>query len=105
MQVIDRLPRVFAAVDYHAIASLDEAQLSGHIADGQQEVAHQSSVLIDQGFDRCDRLLGDQKHMDGCLRVDVVKGQAAIVFVDDLGWNFVIDDSLKDRFFSHNGFL
>ena len=38
--------------------------------------------------------------MSGGLRIDVFKGETELVFVDDIGRNFAVDDLLED---AHGG--
>ena len=44
VQVVDRLPAVFAGVDHHAIA-LGEAQIDREFARRGQQVAEQTGIL------------------------------------------------------------
>lgn len=100
MQMIDRLPAVSAAIYNDPITSF-ELELFRQIANYQPHVCNQFGIFVSNCCNRCDRPLGDDEHMSRGLRRHVVKCQAAIIFVGDLGRNFFIDDSLKDCFFGH----
>src|SRR5690349_2928082 len=50
-----------------------------------------------------DDLLGDDKDVRGCLRLDVVEREAEIVFVSDLGGDGLIDDLQEDVIREHVG--
>ena len=100
MQVIDRLPAIAAAIDDDAVATV-ELELFGQIADHQPHVSDQILILIGERGDRLDRALGDDQNMRGRLAGDVVKGEALVIFKDDLGRDFFVDDPLKDGFLGH----
>src|SRR5262249_30245536 len=65
------------------------------------QVAEQVAVGFgDVGVCR-DDLARDDQDMDRRLRVDVVKGQATVVLVDDLRGNLAVDYFLKDIILEH----
>ena len=95
VQVIDRLAAVSAAVDDGAI-SVRQTELLGHFLRRQQQVAEQGLIVRLSSSEVGNLLLGDHQHMRRSLRRDVVKRQTQLVFMDDLGWDFFVDDPLKD---------
>jgi hypothetical protein len=95
MEMIDRLAAVSAIVDDDAVAAA-QVQLFGQVADHQQQVRQQVGILIADRLERGDLFFGNDEDVRGCLRRHVVEGEAAIVFVDDFGRNFFVDDPLED---------
>ena len=67
----------------HDLIGEEDAPLLGHL-----------HVVADQVV-RADLLARDDYHMDGCLRRDVVEGEAKIVLVDDLRRDLLADKSSK----------
>lgn len=102
VEVIDRLPAEFAAIGDDAVARVGDAKFARDLTDNHPEVAEQSGVILPDGVDRPDFLFWNHQDMDGRLRCDVAKGKAEVVFIDDVGGNLTVDDSLEDR---AHGFL
>src|SRR5580704_3028767 len=63
---------------------------------------HQRRVAVGHGIERRDRLLGNYQHMQRRLRRNIAKSQTLVVFVNDVGGNFPIDDPLENAFRRHN---
>ena len=58
----------------------------------QKQMAQHLMILrLGLGNSR-DWFLGDDKHVRGRLRVDVIEGQHQVVLIDDVRWNFSSDD-------------
>lgn len=102
VEVIDRLPAEFAAIGDDAVACVGDAKFARDLTDNHPEVAEQSCVILPDGVDRPDFLFWNHQDMDWRLRCDVAEGKAEVVFVDDVGGNLTVDDSLEDR---AHGFL
>ena len=96
VQVIDRLAAVSAAVDDGAI-SVRQTELLGDFLCCEQQVSEQRLIRVLSRREIGQLLFRDHQHMRRSLRRDVMKRQAKIVFMDDLGWDFFVDDPLKDR--------
>jgi hypothetical protein len=98
MEVRDRLTAVGAVVDDEAEAFVGgvHAELGGDGTGGEEEVAEEF-LVIRRGFaDARDGFLGDDENVDGGLRIDVFEGEAKLVFVDNIGGDFAVDDLLED---------
>jgi hypothetical protein len=59
-------------------------------------VAQQFGVVVADGIGGDDFLFRDDEHVDRRLRRDVAKGEAFVVFIDDVGGDLAVDDSLED---------
>ena len=54
-------------------------------------------LVFDRGLVHAlDRFAGNDKDVDGRLRVGITKGDALVVFVDDSGGDFAVDDFGED---------
>jgi hypothetical protein len=98
MEVRDRLAAVGAVVDDEAEAFVGgvHAELGGDGTGGEEEVAEEF-LVIRRGFaDARNGFLGDDENVDGGLRIDVFEGEAKLVFVDNIGGDFAVDDLLED---------
>lgn len=96
MQMHDDLAGVRPAVGYHAVA-LRKPQLGRNLPDRDKKVAHQGRIFLNDLVGRGDLLLRDHQDMDGGLGVKVFECQAAVVFINDFGRDFAIDDPFEDR--------
>ena len=103
MQVVNRLTAVSAAIDDHTVTTA-KVLFAGDIANHEPEMAEQIGVRVFDLGNRRDWLLGNHQDVRWCLRCNVMKGQASIVFVDDLCGDFLIDDPLEDSFVGHELF-
>lgn len=63
-------------------------------------MTEQTLILRLGGGDAREVFFRDDQHVDRGFRVNVVDGDAQIVFVGDLRGDFSIDDFLKERFHS-----
>jgi len=98
--VKDNLPAVGVAVDHQAIAGVGHSQLPGQPGRGGDQVAHDAGLPVAELVQRSDVLLGDKQDVGGRLRIDVVKGQAQVVLVDDLGRDLAVAD-LAEKAIAH----
>ncbi len=100
MQVIDALPPIGAAVRDHAIAA-SQSELLGDPPGNEEQVSRQILVRGSQMSDRLELLLGNEQDMRRRQRADVVKCEAQLVLVHDVGGDFLVDNPLEDRLFAH----
>ena len=49
-----------------------------------------------------DMMSGHDKQMDGCSRMDIMKNNAIMILVDNLGRDFTLDDFAENAVFTHN---
>ena len=103
MQVVHRLARVRANVGHDAIAA-PQAKLPGQIAADEEEVAGESQVLVFQVTDGLNFLFGDDQQVGGSLGIGIREGEAKVVFVQDFGRNFLVDDPFEDGLGGHGRF-
>lgn len=96
MQVRNFLAAGFATVDDHVV-SVMQTFFGGDFRECQDAVADDRFVFFFQVRQRNDFLFGDHQDMDRRFRLDVTKGHADVVFVNDVGGDFAFDDFAKDR--------
>src|SRR5262249_10968846 len=93
VQMRHRLASALLAVDNEPVA-VANSQLHGQLGRDDVQMAKEIPIFrFDVGMSRND-LAGDNQHMDRRLRVDIAKGQAAIVLIDDVRWDLLVDDLL-----------
>ena len=56
----------------------------------------QSLIFLQGRADVDDFLFGNDQHMRGRLRIDIRKGQAEFIFVEQLDGDFFVDDAFED---------
>lgn len=95
VQVKHSLTTVIAGVDDGAVAIV-QAQLSGDNGDHLQQMSAEFGVGGGEFSQRGDGLFGNEQNMHGRLWTDVVEGHAVLIFVDDAGRDFAVDDFLED---------
>lgn len=98
VEVRDRLAAIGAVVDDEAEAFGGgvDAELGGDGTCGEEEVAEEFLVFGGGFADAGDGLFGNDEDVSGGLRIDVFKGEAELVFVDDIGRDFAVDDLLEN---------
>ena len=100
VQVRNAFTAVAAVVDYEAVAGFSDAEFLGERSGSEQQVAEGGLVggggLADPG----DEFLWDDQHVYRRLRIDVVNGDAEVVFVREFGGNLAIDDFLEESLHS-----
>lgn len=94
-------PTVRAVVDSHAKAALCNALTAGDFSGSEQEMAQGGCILSGGGSNARDRFAGDDENMDGGLRRYIPEGDADVIFMDDVGRDFLVTDLLEQRLVSH----
>lgn len=92
VQVVDGLAAVIVGVGDNAVSIFRKPEVLGDFARGDHEMPHQRSVFRLNFGHRANRFFGNKEHVHGSLRLDVVKRQAVLVFVNDFGRDFFGDD-------------
>src|SRR6266852_4959123 len=96
MNVRHRLARAFFAVEHKPVAVL-QPELVGQLSGDQMHVPEQWPIFFGQvGVGRDDLITRDDEDVDRGLRIDVAKGEALIVFVNDVGLDLPIDNLLEN---------
>ena len=88
----DRFASIRTVINHEAEAGIVDAFLPGNVLGNIKKMTEQRFIGDGRFANPCNLLLGNDQDMDGCLRGDVVKSQAEIVFMDDSGGNFLGDD-------------
>lgn len=86
-----------AVVDHQPEPVL-EVELLCELACGHEEVPEHLGVCSRSLADARNHLLRNDQQMDGCLGLDVMQDDAALILVFDLRGDLPVDDFLKDRF-------
>lgn len=88
----------------------DEAEAVGKVeffresAGGEEQVAEEG-LVGESGFaDARDKFFRNDQQVNRCLGMHVVKGNAEVILVLELGGDFAVDDALEDGF-GHKGRL
>lgn len=100
MQVGHGLAAVAADVRHHAIAVAQPFRLC-QAANHQEKMPDQRPIDVFDVVDRHDLLLRYDQDVRRRLRLNVAKRQTVFVFMENVGGNFAIDDSLEDGFSAH----
>ena len=95
VQMRHGLAAVAPVVDHEPVAVF-EPELLREGGGGEEEVTKDRLVGGRGLADARDELLRDDEHVHRCLRVDVVDGNAVLVFVRQLGRDLAVDDLLED---------
>jgi len=97
MQMKDDLPGTLPVVDVDSEGVVGQALLARDLASDEEEVPQQDTVLNVGVAEPRDVSLGDDDYMQGRLRVDVPKGQAVLILVDDIRRDLAAKDLAEDR--------
>ena len=92
----DAFAGVFSVVDGQAKSVFVQAKVACNIFGLQEQMAEHLTIIRFGLGDAGDRLFGNHQHVHGGLRVNVVKGEDEVVFVDNVGGDFAGDDFLKE---------
>jgi len=95
MQVRHGLSSPFFAIKDQAVAIAD-AQLLGQPRGNQVQMTEHAPVFLGDIGMSPDGFAGDHQDVNRRLRVNIAKGQALLVFVNDVGRDFPVDDFLKE---------
>ena len=101
----DGLTYACARVDNCAIAALGEPLLVGNARGDPQEMAERSFVSLRSFVEGFHVIARENEHMHGRLRIDVAKGDRALILVDNVCGNLARDDSAKEALLFRHNFL
>jgi hypothetical protein len=87
----------------HKTESVIDSLVSGNLPRLDHQMAEQTVILSRAVRQFGYRLFGNQQKMNRRLRINILEGQAKVVFVHNIGGNFAVDD-LRKNCFSHNPF-
>ena len=97
VDVEHRLPGVFAAVHHHSIAIVRHPLFTGNLRCHQIQMPDQLAVGFGDVIDGGDGLLRNHQEMHRRLGIDVTERQADVVLVENVCWNFPVDDLGENR--------
>lgn len=100
VQMRDGFATIGPIINDDAEAGITKAFFPGQGLRDKEQVAKQRLIGRRAEADTRDHLLWYDEEMDRGLRVDVMKGQALVVLMDNLGRDFAGDDLLKNG--AHN---
>lgn len=88
----NRFTAVGTVVDDEAVACGSYVFAAGDLGGCKEKVAEEALIIGLRGSDAGDGFFGDDEDVDRGLRGDVAKGEALVVFEDDVGGDFAGDD-------------
>ena len=91
-------PAVRAVVDNETVTGLVQFRLAGDFLGGGKKVAEDAMVFRRHGRMASMVLFGNEKNMDRGLGGNVPEGEHVVILVDNVGYDFTVEDPLKDRF-------
>jgi hypothetical protein len=101
VQMGDRLAGALLAINHESV-TIGQSQLPRQLGRDQVQVTDQVAILrLKIGVGR-NHFPWNEQYVDRRLRIDVMKGDALLVFVDQLGGNLLIGD-LQEEIVRHHG--
>ena len=94
------LPAILLAIQHQSITGL-KPKLSRQLLPDQEQMTQEIPVGVGRVVRCGDDLLGNNQHMHGGLRIEVMKSEALFVLVSDLGRNLFFDDLQEDVVAQH----
>jgi hypothetical protein len=96
-----RLPAAILAIDDEPIAIV-QLELFGQLGSNQVQMSKEIAIRIGDIGVRRNHLAGDDEHVHRRLRVDIVKGDAKVVLISNLGRDLLFRDLQKDVVLEHD---
>ena len=103
VEVRDGFAAVGAVVDDDTESIFVDALLFGDGGDAGHHVAEEGLIIVFGEGDAGDEFFGDEEEVSGGPRADVAEAEAEVVFVDDVGGDFAVDDFLEEGLVGHEG--
>ena len=103
MEVRNRFSSIGAVVDDEAISSFVKLALSCDTLCSGKKIGKDRMVFGGNGAVAGMMFFGDEKDVGRGLGSNVAEGKDVIVFIEDVGLSFPVDDLFKDRF-GHEGY-
>ena len=95
MEMVDSLATMLSGIDHSPIPVL-EAFRPSDFGCGPMQIPDQGIVLLACVGDGSNVLAGNDKDVNGGLRIDVGEGIALVILIDGLGGDASIDDPAED---------
>jgi hypothetical protein len=96
MDVKDILAGVPARVQNNPKSVFSETFLLSDLPDFREQMADKIQLVFRDILQRSVVSFGNDQGVYGCLRVDVIEGEDALVIVDDLAGDLSVDDLAED---------
>ena len=103
VQVRDRFSSIGSVIDDESITCFFQLALAGDTLRGGKKMGEDRMVFGGDGAVASMMFFGDEKDVGRGLGSDVAEGNDVIVFVEDVGLSFPVDDLFEDRF-GHRGY-
>ena len=103
MEVRYRFTSIGSVIDDESISCFFQLALSGYTLRGGKKMGKDRMVLGGNGAMAGVMFFGDEKDVGRGLGSDVAEGKDVVVFVEDVGLSFPVDDLFEDRF-GHGGY-
>ena len=98
VKVGDGFAAIGAIIDDEAITGFFELALAGDPLGGDEEMSEEGMILGRDGTVAGVMFFWNDKNVDGCLGGEITKGEDVIIFVENIGGEFAVDDPLEDGF-------
>ena len=95
MQMVDALPTVRTRIDDSPITAI-KTENTRDFGNRQQQMSTKFCIARIKLTQRDNRLFRNEQHMHRSLWSDIAKRQTDVIFVDDIGRYFAVDDFQKD---------
>jgi hypothetical protein len=103
VQVRDRFSSIGSVIDDESITCFFQLALAGDTLRGGKKMGENRMVFGGDGPVASMMFFRDEKDVGRGLGRDVAEGKDVIVFVEDVGLSFPVDDLFEDRF-GHRGY-
>ena len=92
MKVRHNLAGIFSGVSHRTVAGFGYPHRFGYVLHSSKDVAQHGGIVSVQIIHRSEVFLGNYQHMNRGLRLNVVKSQYLVIFVDLVGRYLAGDD-------------
>ena len=96
MDVENRLTRTAVAVEHGSVSVLVVTVFLRQSCRMLDDLSHQNLVIVLQVIQRGNVTARDEEHMEGRLRIDILKRKDTVVLVNDRRRNFAGGDPAKE---------
>lgn len=90
------LAGVLSRVRHGPVTGFSDARCFRHVLHGGKHMTQHCGVVSVQVIHRSEVLLRNHQYMNRSLRVNVVKGQYQVIFIDLIGWYQTGDNLAKN---------
>ncbi len=98
MKVGDGFAAIRAVINDEAVAGFVELALASDPLGGDEEMGEEGMIFRGDGTMAGVMFFWNDKNMNGGLGSEITKGENVIIFVENIGGEFAVDDPLEDGF-------